>query len=80
MDSMPGADPGATAADGYPGAMLLLSLMTLPLLAAPTGPIPAQEPEASRHPDFELPLVGGGMGKLSDYRGSKLVVIHFASW
>ena len=31
-------------------------------------------------PDPELPLVAGGTGKISDYAGKKLVVLHFASW
>lgn len=31
-------------------------------------------------PDFLLPNVEGGFGRLSDYRGKKLLVINFASW
>jgi hypothetical protein len=31
--------------------------------------------------DFALPkLDGEGFGRLSDYRGKKVLLIHFASW
>ena len=33
-----------------------------------------------RHPDFELPILDGELARLSDYRGKKIVLIHFASW
>lgn len=32
------------------------------------------------HPDFLLPMLGGGFGRLSDYRGKKVLLMHFASW
>ena len=33
------------------------------------------------HPDFELPAIDGKqMHKLSDYKGKKLLLFHFASW
>lgn len=32
------------------------------------------------HRDFLLPKVGGGWGRLSDFREKKTVLIHFASW
>jgi len=32
------------------------------------------------HPDFELPRLDGGSGKLSDYRGKRILLFHFASW
>lgn len=34
----------------------------------------------SPHPDFVLPALGGGFARLSDYRGKKVLLIHFASW
>ncbi len=33
-----------------------------------------------RHPDFDLPNLAGELTRLSDYRGKKVVLIHFASW
>ena len=32
------------------------------------------------HPDFVLPALDGGFVRLSDYRGKKVLLIHFASW
>ena len=32
------------------------------------------------HPDFFLPRIDGSYGRLSDYRGRKVFLIHFASW
>jgi hypothetical protein len=32
------------------------------------------------HPDFMLPKIDGGHGRLSDYRGKKILLFHFASW
>ena len=34
----------------------------------------------SLHPDFVLPALDGGFARLSDYRGKKVLLIHFASW
>ena len=31
-------------------------------------------------PDFRLPKLSGGHGRLSDYRGKKILLFHFASW
>ena len=36
----------------------------------------AQDP----YPDFCLPNLDGGFGRLSDYRGKKVFLFHFASW
>ena len=35
---------------------------------------------AQVHPDFLLPKLDGNFGRLSDYRGKKVLLIHFASW
>ena len=32
------------------------------------------------HPDFMLQRTDGAWGRLSDFRGKKLLLIHFASW
>ena len=29
---------------------------------------------------IELPKIGGGTGKLSDFRGKRVVLFNFASW
>ena len=31
-------------------------------------------------PDFLLPSIDGGHGRLSDYRGKKILLFNFASW
>ncbi len=32
------------------------------------------------YPDFLLPTLDGKTGRLSDYRGKKVLLINFASW
>ena len=32
------------------------------------------------HPDFLLPTLDGGWDRLSDHRGRKVLLVHFASW
>ncbi len=32
------------------------------------------------YPDFYLPRLDGGFGRLSDYRGRRVLLVHFASW
>ena len=32
------------------------------------------------YPDFLLPDLDGEFGRLSDFRGSKVLLIQFASW
>lgn len=36
--------------------------------------------EGQVYPDFLLPKLEGGFGRLSDHRGKKVLLIHFASW
>ena len=36
--------------------------------------------EGQMYPNFLLPNLEGGFGRLSDYRGKKVLLIHFASW
>jgi len=55
---------------------LTLTLLAAPLLAAPD----VGYARGQVHPDFSLPRLDGTMGRLSDYRGKKVFVFHFASW
>ena len=32
------------------------------------------------YPDFRLPRLDGTFGRLSDFRGKKVLLVHFASW
>lgn len=32
------------------------------------------------HPDVRLPRLGGGFSRISDFRGERVLLIHFASW
>jgi hypothetical protein len=53
-----------------------LLAMALPVRAAPYAPKVGQ-----RHPDFTLPNIATGKPvSLSEFRGRKLLLIHFASW
>ena len=68
---------------------MLVSMVALAMgggLALPTGQTRAGETAYSKievglpHPDFVLPTLDGGFARLSDYRGKKVLLIHFASW
>jgi hypothetical protein len=58
--------------------------LPLPIFLAAVAPVPAAAyaPEVGRrHPDFTLPdLATGRPVSLSDFRGKKVLLIHFASW
>jgi hypothetical protein len=58
-------------------AVFLTALMAATAArAAPYQPIVGQ-----RHPDFTLPNIATGKPvSLSDFRGKKVLLIHFASW
>lgn len=56
---------------------LLLVCLALPAVQEDT---PMGLSKGKQFPDFLLPNVEGGFGRLSDYRGRKLLVINFASW
>lgn len=62
-------------------AWLLGGCLSMSMLS---GPSHAAYPPAvgERHPDFTLPAVHGAEGpvSLSDFRGQKVLLIHFASW
>ncbi|MFT7677616.1 MAG: peroxiredoxin [Planctomycetota bacterium] len=71
------------------GLCLAFSALCLPALAQESDPavkLPSQMPTTGFGamqfiPDVELPRIdGAGMLKLSDLRGQKVLLIHFASW
>ncbi len=57
---------------------LLFALLVLPLHADLYPPIGMQG--GQMFPDFRLPSLDGGYTRLSDFRGQKVLLIHFASW
>ena len=64
---------------GFLGAVVLMAgWVGLPLDAAERVPIGTAV--GQMYPDFYLPKLGGGFGRLSDYRGRKVFLVHFASW
>ena len=67
------------------GALIVMSMGLATPAPLAHVPSPADPPEigmseGQMHPDFYLPLVGGGHARLSDYRGKKVMLFHFASW
>jgi hypothetical protein len=59
---------------------IALCLMTAIVLAA-AAPAPAAPRVGQRHPDFTLPDIATRKPiALSDFRGKKVLLIHFASW
>ena len=55
-----------------------LTLMPVPARADQEPTIGTAVGEA--YPDFVLPTLEGQGVRLSDYRGKKVLLIHFASW
>lgn len=53
--------------------------MTAILLVCLAAPEIGTE-EGQMYPDFILPTVDGDLRRLSDFRGHKVLLIHFASW
>ena len=71
------------------GAALVSAVLALGAalgLAASEAHVRANEPPpigtkvGQVYPDFLLRSVDGHAGRLSDYRGKKVLLIHFASW
>jgi hypothetical protein len=52
-----------------------IALLTLSQEKAPVG-----KGKDQAFPDFLLPSIDGGHGRLSDYRGKKVLLFNFASW
>ncbi len=60
---------------------VLLVLMSISASESPGDAPPEVGKNAGQiHPDFLLPKLDGKFGRLSDYRGKKVLLIHFASW
>jgi hypothetical protein len=56
--------------------MAVFLAAVMPAQAAPYAPKVGQ-----RHPDFTLPNIATGKPvALSDFRGKKVLLVHFASW
>ena len=56
---------------------LLLALLAL---GAAQDAVPLGKGKDQAFPDFLLPSIDGGQGRLSDYRGKKVLLFNFASW
>jgi len=63
---------------------LALALVTCGMMfgSGSRAPAATYAPKVSqRHPDFTLPSIGDRAPvSLSDFRGKKVLLIHFASW
>lgn len=62
----------------------VLIVMTITLsddLVGQTGPATYRPQVGKPHPDFVLPRIDNGKPlRLSDFRGKKVLLVHFASW
>ena len=59
--------------------LAIVSLMGSPLIADPQPPAIGLQ-VGQMYPDFALPDLDGKLGRLSDLRGKKVFLFHFASW
>ena len=60
---------------------ILLGLVVIAVpLSAQEPAIPIGVAAGEMYPDFLLPDLDGGFIRLSDYRGKKVFLFHFASW
>jgi hypothetical protein len=63
------------------GISMTLAASAILWAAAPAFADPYAPKVGQRHPDFTLPDIRAGKPvALSDFRGKKLLLIHFASW
>ena len=68
----------------FSGLALVLSLPAL--LAFSSGEVQAEDRppigvmKGEMYPDFLLPTLDGEIKRLSDFRGKKILLFHFASW
>ncbi len=61
------------------GVLVFLALSWRPVCSAGEDRAGAID-VGQAYPDFRLPKLDGSFGRLSDYRGDKVLLIHFASW
>ncbi len=61
------------------GAWAVASASAAAVQAEPARPTIGTK-QGQMYPDFLLPNLEGGFGRLSDHRGKKVLLIHFASW
>lgn len=60
---------------------MLPSLLATALFLAPQPPASDPPGEGDLFPALELPLLGeAGLHSLADFRGTKVLLIQFASW
>jgi hypothetical protein len=57
--------------------IILLACLALPAFQED---VPVGLTKGKQFPDFLLPDIEGGFGRLSDFRGKKVLVLSFASW
>ena len=60
------------------GAPLFAILLTAAITVQETPTLGTRK--GQMYPDFALPRLDGTLGRLSDYRGKKVLLFHFASW
>ena len=60
--------------------LLLLFGFGAPAIAVADEEPPIGVKAGEMYPDFLLPDLDGKPGRLSDYRGKKILLFHFASW
>ena len=66
---------------GLRSMLSVIVVMSLQAQSARPADVPAIGLEVGQmYPDFLLPRVDGDLGRLSDFRGKKVLLVHFASW
>ena len=80
-----GRPRGAWSASGYAGAMLSRSFVALLFAgllggALVTGGLRAGDEGPAFLPVLKLPTIGGDPVATSDFRGTRLLLVEFASW
>ena len=63
---------------GWAGVALVL--VTAPMTGRAEEPPTIGTQVGQMYPDFLLPKLDGGFGRLSDYRGKKVLLVAYASW